>query len=88
VDRTSIPELLLDNVPEFLFWLGGGAGRSHDRRHQVSPNARGWRGVRLGSRTVHYDERVAILYALAVGAQATELTWSSRTGCGCCRPSR
>lgn len=25
MDRTSIPELLLDNVTEFLFWLGGAA---------------------------------------------------------------
>ncbi|MBD0862565.1 MaoC family dehydratase N-terminal domain-containing protein [Gordonia sp. zg691] len=32
-----------------------------------------WRGVELGSRTVTYDERDAILYALAVGATATEL---------------
>ncbi len=32
-----------------------------------------WRGVQLGSKTVGYDERDAILYALAVGAQATEL---------------
>lgn len=32
-----------------------------------------WRGVQLGSRTVGYDERDAILYALAIGAQATEL---------------
>jgi acyl dehydratase len=32
-----------------------------------------WRGAQLGSRTVGYDERDAILYALAVGAQATDL---------------
>lgn len=32
-----------------------------------------WRGVDLGSRTVSYSERDAILYALAVGASATEL---------------
>ncbi|GAA4482188.1 MaoC/PaaZ C-terminal domain-containing protein [Rhodococcus olei] len=32
-----------------------------------------WRGVDLGTRTVSYDERDAILYALAVGAQATDL---------------
>ncbi len=32
-----------------------------------------WRGVDLGTRTVSYDERDAILYALAVGAEATEL---------------
>jgi len=30
-------------------------------------------GVDLGTRTVSYDERDAILYALAVGAQATDL---------------
>ena len=32
-----------------------------------------WRGVDLGTRTVSYDERDAILYALAVGARADEL---------------
>lgn len=32
-----------------------------------------WRGEDLGTRTVSYDERDAILYALAVGARATEL---------------
>ncbi|WP_226437825.1 MaoC/PaaZ C-terminal domain-containing protein [Rhodococcus yananensis] len=32
-----------------------------------------WRGVDLGTRTVRYDERDAILYALAVGAHATDL---------------
>ncbi|GBF15619.1 maoC like domain protein [Rhodococcus sp. Br-6] len=32
-----------------------------------------WRGVDLGTRTVSYDERDAILYALAVGAKATDL---------------
>ncbi len=32
-----------------------------------------WRGADLGSRTVAYDERDAILYALAVGARADEL---------------
>ncbi|MDJ0394872.1 MaoC/PaaZ C-terminal domain-containing protein [Rhodococcus sp. G-MC3] len=32
-----------------------------------------WRGVDLGARTVSYDERDAILYAIAVGATATEL---------------
>lgn len=32
-----------------------------------------WRGLDLGTRTVPYDERDAILYALAVGAKATEL---------------
>lgn len=25
MDRTSIPELLLEDAPEFLFWLGGAA---------------------------------------------------------------
>ncbi len=32
-----------------------------------------WRGKDLGTRTVSYDERDAILYALSVGARATEL---------------
>ncbi|NDZ80999.1 enoyl-CoA hydratase [Streptomyces sp. SID10853] len=32
-----------------------------------------WRGRELGERTVGYDERDAILYALAVGADATDL---------------
>lgn len=32
-----------------------------------------WKGVDLGTRTVSYEERDAILYALAVGAQASEL---------------
>jgi acyl dehydratase len=32
-----------------------------------------WRGADLGTRTVGYDERDAILYALSVGARATEL---------------
>lgn len=32
-----------------------------------------WAGVDLGTRTVSYDERDAILYALAVGARADEL---------------
>lgn len=32
-----------------------------------------WRGHDLGTRTVGYDERDAILYALAVGAGATDL---------------
>ena len=36
-------------------------------------NAGRWRGVDLGTRTVSYDERDAIIYALAVGAKATEL---------------
>lgn len=32
-----------------------------------------WKGVDLGSRTVSYTERDAIFYALAIGAQATDL---------------
>ncbi|MFZ2172575.1 MAG: MaoC/PaaZ C-terminal domain-containing protein [Rhodococcus sp. (in: high G+C Gram-positive bacteria)] len=32
-----------------------------------------WRGRSLGTRTVSYDERDAILYALSVGASASEL---------------
>jgi acyl dehydratase len=32
-----------------------------------------WRGRHLGTRTVRYDDRDAVLYALAVGAAATEL---------------
>lgn len=32
-----------------------------------------WRGLDLGTRVVAYDERDAILYALAVGARATDL---------------
>ena len=36
-------------------------------------NAGAWRGADLGTRTVAYDERDAILYALAVGARADEL---------------
>lgn len=32
-----------------------------------------WRGLQLGSRTVSYDERDAILYALAVGADPGQL---------------
>ncbi|GAA3129907.1 MaoC/PaaZ C-terminal domain-containing protein [Streptosporangium carneum] len=36
-------------------------------------NTGDWRGHRLGERTVAYDERDAILYALAVGAAATDL---------------
>lgn len=32
-----------------------------------------WKGVDLGTRTVAYTERDAILYALAVGAEATDL---------------
>lgn len=39
----------------------------------VVENAGRWRGVDLGTRTVSYTERDAIIYALAVGAQATEL---------------
>ena len=37
------------------------------------PTAGKWRGQDLGTRTVRYDDRDAILYALAVGAQATDL---------------
>ncbi|RAY13382.1 enoyl-CoA hydratase [Actinomadura craniellae] len=36
-------------------------------------NAGDWQGRDLGERTVGYDERDAILYALAVGARATDL---------------
>ena len=32
-----------------------------------------WRGLDLGTRVVGYDERDAVLYALAVGAHATDL---------------
>ncbi|MFE2119563.1 MaoC/PaaZ C-terminal domain-containing protein [Rhodococcus aetherivorans] len=40
----------------------------------VEQKAGAWRGADLGTRTVAYDERDAILYALAVGAQpATDL---------------
>lgn len=39
----------------------------------MSKAAGDWRGAALGSKTVGYDERDAILYALAVGAQATDL---------------
>jgi acyl dehydratase len=36
-------------------------------------NPHEWRGRDLGTRTVRYEDRDAILYALAVGARATEL---------------
>lgn len=36
-------------------------------------NAGRWRGHDLGTRTIHYDEDDAILYALAVGASADDL---------------
>ena len=36
-------------------------------------DAGSWRGTDLGTRTVSYTERDAILYALAVGAKATDL---------------
>src|SRR3954468_14429902 len=35
--------------------------------------ASAWRSRPLGTRTVRYDDRDAILYALAVGAAATDL---------------
>ncbi len=41
---------------------------------ELDPRPAGeWKGVHLGTRAVAYDERDAILYALAVGAQATDL---------------
>lgn len=44
------------------------------QHRELDPRPAGeWKGVDLGSRTVSYDERDAILYALAVGAQATDL---------------
>lgn len=44
------------------------------QHRELDPRPAGeWKGVDLGSRAVSYDERDAILYALAVGAQATDL---------------
>lgn len=40
---------------------------------EAAKTAGDWRGADLGTRTVSYTERDAILYALAVGAKATEL---------------
>nr|WP_202026620.1 MaoC/PaaZ C-terminal domain-containing protein [Rhodococcus sp. MS16] len=40
---------------------------------ETAKTAGDWRGADLGTRTVSYTERDAILYALAVGAKATEL---------------
>lgn len=42
------------------------------RETPVPTRAGEWRHVELGSRTVSYDERDAILYALAVGASAAD----------------
>lgn len=39
----------------------------------VEQQAGAWKGADLGTRTVSYTERDAILYALAVGAEATDL---------------
>ncbi|UYP19456.1 MaoC/PaaZ C-terminal domain-containing protein [Rhodococcus sp. Z13] len=39
----------------------------------TSPSSAQWRGRELDTRTIGYDERDAILYALAVGAGATDL---------------
>ncbi|MEV5829443.1 MaoC/PaaZ C-terminal domain-containing protein [Spirillospora sp. NPDC052242] len=41
--------------------------------HDTPTNAGDWAGRSLGERTVAWTERDAILYALAVGAKATEL---------------
>ncbi|EHK85879.1 dehydrogenase, partial [Rhodococcus pyridinivorans AK37] len=39
----------------------------------TTPTPAQWRGHDLGARTIRYDERDAILYALAVGAGAADL---------------
>jgi acyl dehydratase len=58
----------------------GDGQQNHSRSRRMTVNesplfrsAEHWRGYDLGSRTVGYTERDAILYALAVGAAATEL---------------
>lgn len=44
------------------------------QHRELDPRPAGeWKGVDLGTRSVSYDERDAILYALAVGAQASDL---------------
>ncbi|MDN5895864.1 MAG: hypothetical protein L0H93_17790 [Nocardioides sp.] len=47
--------------------------RSRDPQVPAESGPDAWIGCELGSRTASYDERDAILYALAVGARATDL---------------
>ncbi len=53
---------------------------------EAAKTAGDWRGADLGTRTVSYTERDAILYALAVGAKRPSWTSSSRISFGYCRP--